>query len=159
MRRDARLGEAESTLLRGFTVIELMIVLAIVGALSAVALPVYHGYVERREKTAAIRDINVLEVAIDRFRTEFGVLPPNLDVVAEPGLLDPWGNPYEYLNLETAPANEARKDKKLHPLNSDYDLYSRGKDGKTQKPLTAHDSWDDIIRANDGAYIGLASEY
>ena len=48
------------------------------------------------------------------------------------------------------------KDRFLVPINSDFDLYSMGKDGKSQMPLTAKDSRDDIIRANDGAYIGLA---
>jgi general secretion pathway protein G len=45
------------------------------------------------------------------------------------------------------------------PINSDYDLYSMGKDGESVPPLTARASRDDVIRANDGAYIGLASEF
>ena len=52
-----------------------------------------------------------------------------------------------------------RKDHSLHPLNSTYDLYSMGKDGDSKAPLTAQASRDDIIRANDGGYIGLASGY
>ena len=54
---------------------------------------------------------------------------------------------------------KARKDHSLHPLNSTYDLYSKGKDGDSQSPLTAPASRDDIIRANDGGYIGVASGY
>jgi general secretion pathway protein G len=34
-----------------------------------------------------------------------------------------------------------------------------GKDGKTAAPLTAKASRDDVIRANDGRFIGLGSEY
>ena len=49
-----------------------------------------------------------------------------------------------------------RKDRFLVPINSDFDLYSMGKDRISQIPLTAKASRDDIIRANDGAYIGLA---
>lgn len=45
------------------------------------------------------------------------------------------------------------------PINSDYDLYSKGKDGKSQKPLTAAASRDDIVRAGNGAFVGLASDY
>ena len=45
------------------------------------------------------------------------------------------------------------------PINSSYDLYSMGKDGKTTAALTASASADDIIRANDGAFIGRASEF
>jgi len=54
---------------------------------------------------------------------------------------------------------KARKDKFLVPLNSTYDLYSKGKDGQSKLPLTAKASKDDIIRASDGAFIGLASEF
>ena len=45
------------------------------------------------------------------------------------------------------------------PLNSTYDLYSMGKDGQSQSPLTAKASLDDVIRANDGGFIGLAAHY
>jgi len=53
----------------------------------------------------------------------------------------------------------ARKDGKLVPINTNYDLYSFGKDSKSKAPLRAKDSHDDIIYANDGGYIGLASEF
>ena len=52
-----------------------------------------------------------------------------------------------------------RKDHRLVPINSDYDLYSMGKDGRSVSPLTARHSHDDIIRANDGDYVGLAKDY
>jgi general secretion pathway protein G len=45
------------------------------------------------------------------------------------------------------------------PLNTDYDLYSRGKDGKSQPSITNALSLDDVIRANDGAFLGLAAKY
>ena len=45
------------------------------------------------------------------------------------------------------------------PINTDFDLYSKGPDGKSATALTAKISQDDIIRANDGQYIGRASEY
>jgi general secretion pathway protein G len=53
----------------------------------------------------------------------------------------------------------ARKDRFLVPINSTYDLYSMGADGKSVLPLTAKHSHDDIIRANDGTYIGVAELY
>jgi len=53
----------------------------------------------------------------------------------------------------------ARKDGNLVPINTNYDLCSSGKDGKSKAPLRAKDSHDDIIYANDGGYIGLASEF
>ena len=39
------------------------------------------------------------------------------------------------------------------------DLYSMGKDEQTVPPLTASVSKDDVIWANDGGFIGLASDY
>jgi general secretion pathway protein G len=45
------------------------------------------------------------------------------------------------------------------PVNSTFDLYSLGPDGKSSPPFTAAPSQDDIVRANDGGFIGLASDY
>jgi general secretion pathway protein G len=61
----------------------------------------------------------------------------------------------------TTPAakGQARKDHSLVPLNSDYDLYSTGPDGATASPLTAQASRDDILRANNGRFVGPASMY
>jgi general secretion pathway protein G len=45
------------------------------------------------------------------------------------------------------------------PINTTYDLYSKGKDGDSSPPLTARASQDDVVRANDGGFIGLGSRY
>ncbi len=45
------------------------------------------------------------------------------------------------------------------PVNTDYDLYSMGKDGKSTSPFTAKASQDDIVRANNGGFLGLVSDY
>jgi general secretion pathway protein G len=55
--------------------------------------------------------------------------------------------------------SQTRKDKNLVPLNSDFDLYSKGPDGESVPALTAGVSRDDIVRANDGAFIGVAADY
>ena len=52
-----------------------------------------------------------------------------------------------------------RKDGNLNPLNTDFDLYSRGQDGDTAGPLSAQSSRDDIVRANNGAFVGLGEDY
>jgi general secretion pathway protein G len=44
-------------------------------------------------------------------------------------------------------------------LNDDYDLYSMGQDGVSVSPITAKPSQDDILRASDGSYLGLASQF
>lgn len=53
----------------------------------------------------------------------------------------------------------ARKDRFLVPINSDFDLYSMGPDGRTKATLSAPVSRDDVIRAEDGAYYGLAEKF
>jgi general secretion pathway protein G len=107
----------------------------------------------------AISAIHDASSRIDRLRYEGFPMPGSLAGVGLGNLLDPWGNPYVYLNLEGAPPGAARKDRFLVPINSDYDLYSMGPDGKTTAPLTAKAARDDIIRANDGAYVGPAAGY
>jgi len=75
---------------------------------------------------------------------------------------DPWGNPYQYLKIEGSEkkgVGNMRKDHNMVPVNSDFDLYSKGKDGKSQTPFTSKASRDDIVRANNGRYIGLVSDY
>ncbi len=52
-----------------------------------------------------------------------------------------------------------RKDRFLVPLNTGFDLYSMGPDGRSVAPLTAAASRDDVVWANDGAFIGPASDF
>ena len=52
-----------------------------------------------------------------------------------------------------------RKDRFLVPINTYFDLYSTGEDGESVSPLTAKASQDDVIWANDGDFIGPASNY
>jgi general secretion pathway protein G len=73
---------------------------------------------------------------------------------------DPWGRPHQFTKLQGINGKgKARKDKNLNPLNADYDLYSVGPDGLTALPLTAKAARDDIVRANNGAFVGVASDY
>ena len=144
----------------GFTILELLTVIAIVGALSAIAIPAYTDYIERAKETRAIADILMLEKDIGAYEIINKTLPDSLDDVGRGSFEDPWGNPYRYLNFAKAKGKgKMRKDRFLVPINSTYDLYSMGKDGKSSSPLTAKSSYDDIIRANDGGYIGPAFSY
>jgi general secretion pathway protein G len=89
-----------------------------------------------------------------------GALPDSLADLALDTAKDPWGHGYEYFNLINSKGNGvARKDQKLSPLNSDFDLYSRGQDGDTAASLGNSKSRDDIVRARDGKFIGLAEEF
>jgi general secretion pathway protein G len=137
-----------------------MVVIAIIGTLAAIAVPTYSAYVDKARRIRAIADIKVISTAIDAHKMEHNVYPVSLNVVGYGNQLDPWGRPYQYLNIETAKGKgHMRKDHFLVPINSDYDLYSMGPDGRSVAPLTARHSRDDIIRANNGGYVGLAEHY
>ncbi|MEX2222853.1 MAG: prepilin-type N-terminal cleavage/methylation domain-containing protein [Candidatus Rokuibacteriota bacterium] len=144
---------------RGLTLVELLIVMAIIATLASIAVPIYADLTERARVARAIAEIRILDSEITAFEGVNGRLPDSLAEVGRGTLKDPWGNPYEFLNFETGGKGKVRKDHSLHPLNSTYDLYSMGKDGESQAPLTAKASRDDIIRANDGGYIGFAAGY
>ena len=155
-----RLPPRRSSPGRGFTAIEIMLAVAILAVLAAIALPSYSNYLERTRVTQAVRDIADLQTRIQQYYTENHAYPNSLADIGSGSLLDPWGNPYQYTNLAEVNGNgKARKDRNLVPINSDFDLYSMGKDGASVPPLTAKASRDDIIRANDGRFIGLASDY
>ena len=73
--------------------------------------------------------------------------------------MDPYGNPYQYQTFAGPGVGGRRKDQWDNPLNDDYDLYSMGKDGQTAQHLHNKKSHDDIVRAREGRFIGLAAEF
>jgi general secretion pathway protein G len=145
----------------GFTLLELALILAVAAILAMIAIPSYQAYVVRAQNAVAIADIGQIEMLVSRYEPQNnGQLPPDLTAIGMSAKLDPWGNPYYYHTTFEGTGNGlGRKDKSLHPINTDYDLYSSGPDGKSVAALTAKSSQDDIIRANDGSYIGIAANY
>ncbi len=174
---------------RGLTLLELLIVIAIIGTLSGIAVPFYFGQVEKARVIKATAELDNLQIEITNFEVDYNRLPETLEEVKSSGLTDPWGNTYCYLNfalLEGDPPEaedpglgknkkgkakgkakksgiEAETSIRLDPfntpLNTDYDLYSCGRDGKSAAPIDDPLSEDDIVRGRDGAYIGPASLY
>jgi general secretion pathway protein G len=144
----------------GFTMIEIVIALAIVAVLAALASAAYGRYRDRVLVSQAVADIGAMSTAIKLYEREERALPASLADIGAGKRLDPWGRPYQYVDLATMKGNGmARKDKKLAPLNSDFDLYSLGKDGDSKPPLVTPVSRDDVVRARDGQFIGLAKDF
>jgi len=145
---------------QGWTLLQLMLALAVLGVLVALALPSHKSEIDKVKLNKAIKDVTMISLALDDMRNDQGRLPDSLDQIGMGGMLDPWGHPYRYTNIQDAQGKGSlRKDRNLVPINTDYDLYSMGPDGKSAGPLTAKSSQDDIIRAANGSYIGLASDY
>lgn len=116
----------------GFSMLEVMVVIAIIGIMMGVMVPVFMGNDDKARVSAAKQDIDAIATALDLYKldnrryptTDQGlealVSPPDdADNWSENGYLkklkdDPWGNPYQYLSPGT---------------EGPYDLFSLGADG------------------------------
>ena len=147
----------------GFPLIEIVIVCGLIGTLSMIIVPRLLGYTQKNRDLQAIVDITKISLDFDQYIMDYGTPPDSLAEVGADGMRDPWGRPYEYLKIadSTDPGMEGRrrKDHSLVPVNSDYDLYSMGPDGRTGAPFTDSKARDDIVRASNGGYIGPVTEF
>ena len=144
---------------RAFSLPELMLALAVAGVLAMIAFPAYSEYRERARVSQAVADIAEMQVQIERFQTLNFRLPNTLTEAGLGALVDPWNRTYVFVNYAVDGVSGRRQDKNMNPINTEYDLYSKGKDGLTQKQLDHSRSLDDVVRATDGSYIGLASKF
>jgi general secretion pathway protein G len=143
----------------GLTLVELLIAIAIIGVLAAIAIPAYADYKERARVYEAVTEISTMASKIGQYWQDAREYPDSLADIGLGAELDPWGYPYRYLNLDKKGNGGARRDKNLNPLNTDFDLYSVGKNTKTKLPISQKDSLDDVIRVYDGKFVNLASQF
>ncbi len=154
--------QTRTSLQAGFQLVEMLIALLILAVVAAVAIPSYSGYLERVDFATTKADITILVQAIEEFYIDNSSYPDSLNDIGRGGMSDPWGNVYRYLKIYGANLKgkgKVRKDKSLNPVNSDFDLYSAGKDGQTKLPFPPKVSHDDIVRASNGKFIGYAADF
>jgi general secretion pathway protein G len=118
---------------RGFTLIELMVVLVIIGVLAALIVPNVLDRTDDARATAARTDVNNLVQALKLYkldnqrypsaeqglealvrRPSAGPVPPNWKPYLDKLPADPWGHPYQYVNPG---------------VNGEFDVFSYGADG------------------------------
>jgi general secretion pathway protein G len=237
----------------GYTLVELMMVVAIIGVLANLSVTFYSQYIEKVRITKVIVDIRSIEKAIVAYNVVSGSYPANLSEIGFGDAVDRWGNSYQYLRIQDAEdggsgggsngggsngggsngggsnggggnggggnggggngggkaskgknaflnvqdgaclnvagvnigcfnfaffnfvspniasadaggnggngKGKVRRDRNMNPINTDYDLYSMGKDGDTSTELNSGKGRDDVIRALNGEFVGLASDF
>ncbi|MFO1401010.1 MAG: type II secretion system major pseudopilin GspG [Steroidobacteraceae bacterium] len=117
----------------GFTLLELLVVMVIIGMLAAFVAPRYFSQVGKSQVKATRAQIVALEQALDQFRIDVGRYPTSDEglAVLNRATQDPgWGGPYL---KKAVPADPwGRQYLYVYPgANGDFDLYSLGRDGKT----------------------------
>lgn len=145
---------------KGFTLVELIMVIAILLALALIAIPTFSMFKDKARSVRAMEEIRGLEQAIYASAIDKGVLPDSLATIGQNNVLDPWGNPYVYVpNV----AGGVGRWGMAGPLNDDFDLYSHGADGHSDPDHTALPTAalnaDDIIRAENGAWVGESANF
>lgn len=115
-------GRGQQRRSRGFTLIELMIAVVILGLLAGIAVYSYARYLDKAKQQKARSDISTFAGAIDSFYGEKGRYPDNqegLKALAPEYIksltIDPWGHPYQYVQPGRASA---------------FDIISYGADGR-----------------------------
>jgi general secretion pathway protein G len=143
----------------GLTAVELMVALIIIVTLVGLIVTAYRGRLTDARVVRSVSDIKKISTDIESYAIDNDELPQSLEEIGHGKNRDPWDNPYQYLDLRSSQEREPRKAPSNGQINTDFDLYSMGRDGKSKPPIDREESKDDVIRANDGRYVGPVWEY
>ena len=142
----------------GFTLAETLIAMALLAVGADAIVGGISGQLERSRIERAKQDIGQIERTLEGYRARHHELPDSLTDLGSVVPLDPWGHSYEYVNFG-ASGTVGQKNYDGLPINSEYDLYSLGADGRTDADLSSENARDDIVRARDGSFVGLAADF
>lgn len=144
----------------GFTVLELLIVVTVMLILAALVVPSMQSAIASARNARAVSDVRTLGNAALGWYLQYGVAPDTLSDIGYGGQNDPWGQPYQYLNIATNKGTGVRRTDRFGVrINTYFEMYSMGPNKNSAASLSATQSQDDIIWANDGFYIGGAANF
>jgi general secretion pathway protein G len=143
----------------GLTLVELLMAVSLVGVLLALGVPAWQKHRNTVLSRHTAQDITMMATAIEGYAQVHREYPDSLADVQFDRRRDPWGNAYVYYNIDKRGRGGARKDRRLNPINSDFDLYSRGADKRTHSQVSHKDSADDVLRGNSGRFVGLGADF
>jgi general secretion pathway protein G len=118
----------------GFTLLELLVVMVIIGLLAGLEAPRYFAQVGRSQVKVARAQIDALDKALDQFRLDVGRYPTPEEglqvLVARPSGESGWNGPYLKKGVPADPWGRPYQYQLPGTHGGDFDLQSYGKDGR-----------------------------
>jgi general secretion pathway protein G len=119
----------------GFTLLELLVVMVIIGLLAGFVAPRYFAQVGRSQVKVARAQIDALDKALDQFRLDLGRYPTSEEglqvLVAQPNGETSWAGPYLKKGVPADPWGRPYVYQQPGSHGGDFDLLSYGKDGRS----------------------------
>ena len=117
---------------KGFTLVELLVVMVIIGLLAALVGPKLFPKLGKGKQSAAKAQIELLSQGLDQFRLDVGRYPTTQEglaaLITNPGGVDNWDGPYLKKALPNDPWGKAYG-YQCPGTHGEFDIYSYGRDG------------------------------